>query len=286
MKLKDSELKSILAEVEAELAALAKSEGATLRKAKDAKDDKDSDEASGSAPAEGSAPSDAAGSPRAEGSAPEASAAPGPEASADSAPEASASAPVPEASASAADPAMEQSAPVDWESLKAEYAALDPESLKAHYTACKAALFEMMGAVGEGSGVEASASAGHEVSASPKAMKTEASASAKNAPANGDAIKKSEAKIADLEAQVSGLTKALELALGTPVRKAVTSVAHLPKTEGDVVSQRPLSKAEVKEKIRSALESRKLSKSEKDKLFAFTLGHIEFNEIKDLLDRR
>ncbi len=303
MKLKDSELKSILAEVETEIASLLKSEGDALKKAKDDGDDAESAPADSSAPAEGSAP--------AEASAPDASASP--EASAP-APEAPApdmsAAPAPEASAPAADPAAEASAPADPEALKAEYSKLDPESLKAHYMAAKAALFEMMGAAGAGGppGAEASAPApmaappaGPEASASapPPALKAElkdvpATAKLDNAGGSGGkaavpddvkALGKSEKdiEVEDLKAQVELLAKAVDLALGTPVRKAVTSVAHLPKTE-ETAPTKELSKSEVQEKIKKAMAGGKLTKNQKDSLFSYTLGNTEFDQIKDLLE--
>jgi hypothetical protein len=302
MKLKDSELKSILAEVETEIASLLKSEGQALKKAKD--EDAPIAEEGGApvdaGPAEGSAP--------AEGAAPEASASPAPEASGP-APEASAAAP--EASAApAADPAADPAAagPVDPEALKAEYAQLDPETLKSHYMAAKAALFEMMSAAGAGAaGPEASAPA----PAGPPAPGPEASAPAlgeppppafkaelKDVPANGDALKDSKAglddikslgksetdsKVEDLEKQVELMAKALDIALGTPIRKAVTSVAHLPRTDESAPVKEP-TKAEVKEKIRTAMASGKLSKSQKDQLFSFTIGGLDFDQVKDLLE--
>lgn len=300
MKLKDSELNSILAEVEAELADLAKSEGAKLAKA--AGDEPDGDEASQGAP-EASASAPDASAP--EASAPDASA---PEASAS--PDASAS-PVPEESTSAAapdapmDPAADQSAgPVDPAALKAEYSALDPESLKMHYMAAKAALFEMMGADGAGpdagspTAPDAGSPAGPPVGPpdGPPAMKAEISAS----PANGNAlkdqppafmasVKKSEAeakaKIHDLENQVELLTKAVETVLTKPMRKAVTSVAFLSKPEHQE-PPKPASKADIQAKIRNALHGGKLTKSEKTQLFSFTLGNATLESIQDLLDRK
>ena len=115
----------------------------------------------------------------------------------------------------------------------------------------------------------------------------------KSNPANGgtesaavpDAIKKSEAKIADLTAQVDGLAKALEIALSTPVRKAVTSVAHIAKSE-EHVEAKPLSKAEVQTKVRAALASGKLTKSQKDQLFSYSLGHIGLDQIASILETK
>lgn len=142
MKLKDSELKNILSEVEAELGSLLKAEQEKLVKAAPTDDDSSADD---SAPSdEGSAPGADAG---AEGSAP----APGPEASA---PGDEGSAPMGDEGMAPApdqqmDPAADASAPADPAMLEAEYSKLPPEELKAHYMAAKAALFKVMGAGGD-----------------------------------------------------------------------------------------------------------------------------------------
>lgn len=307
MKLKDSELKNILAEVEQEFQTMLKTEQADLKKAAGSKDDP-SEEGSSSSGGDASAPApEASASPEAsaptEGSAPpaaaDASASATPDPAASAAPEMSAS---PDGSAPV-DPAA-QAAPADPEALKAEYSKLDPESLKAHYMAAKAALFEQMGAAGDGSADPAAAGAPvppPEASASapaampPPAMKAEVPASIKNIPATADTdnvgktggkggledvkMSKSE-EVQDLQKQVELLTKAIELSLGTPVRKAITSVNELPKEE-----QKPAeTKLTVQEKIRKAMGSGKLTKNQKDSLFSYALGNTEFDTIKDLLE--
>lgn len=313
MKLKDSELKSILAEVEEEIASLLKSEGDAIRLAKgDGDEDEGSDPSADSAPTEGSeTPSEEASEPAPGEGAPPVDAAPDASAtdpSASPAPDASASpdgSPAPDASA---DPAAD-AGPVDPAALQAEYAKLPPEELKMHYMAAKAALFELMGA---GAGPDASASPAPSPSPAPTAspspapaaspspspapvpppaMKAEVPATMKNNPANGgtesaavpDAIKKSEEKVAELEKQVELMAKALEVAIGTPVRKAVTSVAHVPRTEEPAAPAQELSKSEVKDRIRKAVSSGKLSKSQKDLLFSYGLGNASFDQVKDLL---
>lgn len=194
--------------------------------------------------------------------------------------------------------------------LKEEYKALPPEELKAHYMAAKAALFELMGGGAEGSAPaspdaspapaapEASNTAAPGPTAPPPALKAEmkappATGSLKDqAPAVPDAIEKGpslgkserDAEVEDLKQQVELLTKAMDLALHTPVRKAVTSVAYLPKTEDKPAENKPLSKSDVQDKMRKALQSGKLTKSQRESLFSYTLGNIEFDKIKDLLD--
>jgi hypothetical protein len=312
MKLKDSELKAILAEVETEIATLLKSEGDALRLAKGDGDDKNegSDPSATSAPAEGT-PAPGQGAPPAEG-APDASAT-DPSASPD-APPAEASSPAPDAppadgsapapDAAPADPAMD-AGPVDPAALQAEYSKLPPEELKAHYMAAKSALFELMGAGAaspDASAVPAASPSPSPAPAAspspspapvpPPALKAEVPASIKKVPANGgteqaaipDAIKKSEEKVADLEKQIELMAQALDLALGTPMRKAVTSVNHIPRTEDPKPQAKELSKSEIKDKVRTAVGSGKLTKSQKDLLFSYALGNVDFAQVKDLLE--
>ncbi len=304
-------MKNILSEVETEITSLLKTESEALKKAKE-----DGDEAS--APAESGPPTESASPeapPEASAGPAEGSAPPGasPEASAPMSPEASA--PAPEMGA---DPAAAQG-PVDPEALKAEYSKLAPEELKAHYMACKAALFEMMGAAqGAGpAGAPAPGAPAPEASAPmpppmsppapeasapqpPPAFKAEVPASMTKNPANGsalkdqaptvpDAIKKSEmdSKVDDLEKQVELMAKALGIAmdhLGTPIRKAVTSIAHIPRTVEEAPVVKEPSRLDVKNRMLKAMSTGKLSKSDKEKLISYSLGNIAFDQIKDLLE--
>lgn len=246
LKLKDSELKSILAEVETELTGLFKAEDDNLEGTDPAVED----------PAEVSAaPVDEA----AEGSPVEAS--PGDE-----------SASVPAEDVPGEESPEMDGDEIDPEELQAEYAELPIEALKAHYMAAKAALFEAMGASGEGT-EESAPPAAPPVEAAP-AMKSETSV-AKSEPMN--------AKIAELESQLDLMAKAINLGFGTPVRKAITSVNYVPKG-GDVPVEKELSKSEIKEKIRSVLRTGKLSKSQEDMLFSYSIGNTSYDNIKDLLD--
>jgi hypothetical protein len=308
MKIKDSELKAILSEVESEIDNLLKSDAKTLAKAVGDKDPEDGGNAASAgsesaAPAEGSAPAAEASSPTA------GSPAPGAEASAGTPPPAAeTSNPAPEASASAPGAAApEMEGPVDPEALKQEYMQLDPESLKVHYMACKAALFEVMGQQAGGSPApapEASAPVAPPAPAAPPpAMKAEIPASIKTVPANGDALKDSKAalhdvkplgkaeqvqqteEINDLRQQVELLTKAVDLALGTPVRKAVTSITHVPRTENQS-EKTELTKDQIQGKIRKALAAGKLTKNQKDQIFSYTLGNTKFDEISALLETK
>lgn len=290
MKITETQIKNLLTELENEVDDLVKSEKKTLKKAEG---DEEGEGAPEMAP-EGSAPAP-------EGSAPAGEGAPDmapPDEGAGMAPEAE-GAPAPEMGME--DPAA--AGPVDPEALKAEYSKLAPEELKAHYMAAKAALFEAMGAAGgapegaapagppamggapEMGAPPAGPPAGMPPEGSAPAMKAEIPADMKNNPANGgsekaavpDAIKKSEAMVVELQAQVDLMAKALEMSLSTPVRKAMTGFSYVPQTE------QALSKSEIQGRINKALAKGELSKSQKDKLLSYSLGNLKFDEIKDLV---
>lgn len=301
--MKDSELKNILKEVEDTFAKMVSDEQAKLSKA--VGDDEGVDEGGGAEASAGPAP---------EASAEEAGAPEGApvEASAGGAPAPEASAPGPEAAP--ADPAADVGGPgqvPDLEALKAEYVKVgqaDPEALKAHFMAAKAAVFELMGG-DQGAGPDAGAPApdagaggpppeASAAAAPPPALKAEVPASMKKVPANGglkeqapavpDAIKKSlsekDAQIGDLSKQVELLTKAVELSIsgGQPQRKAVTGLDYLKKSENE--PKKAATPESIKAAISKAVRGGKLTKSQRDSLFSYTLGNTTFDEIKGLLD--
>lgn len=287
--LKKNELQSILAEVEAEMTALLTPESAPLAKA--GEDEPEESEASApAADAAGGGAEESAGPAEGVSAAPEAS-----DMSAAQPPEASAEASAPEAAPEApADPAAE-AGPVDPEALKAEYSKLAPEELKAHYMAAKAALFESMSAAGGAPGADAGAPPAPDMGAgAPPAPGPEASApppeaalkaELKSIPHNGGKIAKSEAelKLEALEAQIANLSSALEKVVSQPVRKALTSLNHVPKNVAEAPEAKAPSKEQIKEKVKAAYTSGKLSKSEKEKLLSYTLGNVSFEDVKDIL---
>lgn len=315
MKIKDSQVKAILDEVQAELGSLLDAETARLAKAVEESPGEapegdaggDSAPASAPGPADASAPPDAA--PADASASPDASAPADASASPEGAP---------------ADPAAD-AGPVDPEALMAEYSKLPPEELKVHYMAAKAALAQIMGgdpeaggpagappmdpATGSGPvGAPPDAGAGSpppgappmgppggappmDPNAPPPTMKAEPQASV---PATGgtqraavpDAIvHKSEdaTKIKDLEEQVELLVKAVDLVIGQPMRKAVTGVSFVPRTAD---SKAPLSKEEINAKLGEVIRSRKLNKSESERAISYTMGNIGFEQIKDLLEKK
>ena len=179
--------------------------------------------------------------------------------------------------------------------LQAEYAKLDPEALKAHYLACKAAMFASMAPPADaGMPPEASAPAAPpaappapEASAPmpPPAMKGEVSASGKagfpESEGNGEhVVAKSEIK--DLKLQVEGLTKALNLALGAPMRKSIKGLAYLPKSE---IEAEPLNltKAEAVAKLKKHSSNPKTDSATRKLINAFCNDTASLEQIKHLL---
>ncbi|CAB4127217.1 hypothetical protein UFOVP75_87 [uncultured Caudovirales phage] len=269
IKISDQEFNSLVAEVEREL-GLASATNLSKADGDDEKDPKDGPPAAPESPAP-SAP---------------------PDASASAAPPAS---PSPDASAPPADPSASPSAdpaaspdgsadqPMDPEQLKAEYAALAPEELKMHYLAAKAALMAASpGAAGDGSAAPggppapASASAPSAAPVVPTQKKEEPTVAAPMVMGKSEDT----AKIAELQKNVDIMSKALDLLIGTPQRKAVTSISGLNKSETPKSMTRPEVMAKLNEKSRDP----KLSKSDRTLINQFCLGNLpDANSLAHLL---
>lgn len=195
------------------------------------------------------------------------------------------------------------------EELVMAYSELPPDMLKMHYIAAKKALFDQMAAT-EG-GAEASPPAppegpAPEASAGPgmgsqEALPPEETLKSAKDPNGGKIIpgkvQKSEAKtkieslaksetdkrIEELQKSVEGLTKALELALSVPVRKAVTGVAHIAKSE-EVAPVKTLSKAEITERLKIKTMDPTLSKADRELVNSYYAGNITVEKIEHLLN--
>lgn len=311
--LKKSEIDSLLDQVEAELTAALKEEHEKLAKAhpgEETTSEVDSD-TSATDPKE---PEASTSPPPGDGD----TSAPAPDASASVSPEASgpADASAPPADGSApADPAADPSN--DPQALQDEYSKLgaaDPEELKNHYLACKAALFALMGA-----GADASAAAPAAPGAppagpaspppmappiaspspdAPPAMKSEKSAGGMpttTEAANGgqgmmksenDKIKGLTEKLAKQEEAMASLLTVVTTMVETPVRKGITSIEYLAKTEDEKSGKdsdlSKLPKAEVKARLRQAAE-KPLRKSDRDLINAFDLGRVGVEKIAHLI---
>ena len=293
LTIKDSDVKKILGEVEAEIGALLKSEKERLAKAAE-------ESSSGARPEESSSP-------------PPASPA-GPESPAPSAPPVDSAAPAsPSASpegappeSAPADPAAD-AGPVDPQALMEEYAKLPPEELKVHYMACKAALSQVMGADPDAASAGAPPASAPPPAAPPPGpaagspaplAQAEVSASPGNggesvpvkknedAPlAKSEREKSLEAEIEALGSQLEKLVKAVGTTLGQPVRKAITGVDRGPRGEAAAPAQE-LSKADIDAKLKEVIASKKLSKSESERVIAYSMGHVGFDQIKDLIEKK
>ncbi len=293
-------LDAALNQCAAELSDLLKSDQAL---AKSATDDAPAEESEGSEgpasppPSDESAGGDDAGAPP-EASAPaEASAPP-----AGAPPEASA--PADPAAAPGQEQAI-QPAPTP-EALQAEYAKLDPESLKMHYLAAKSALMAVMGAEqSAGAPPEASAppagappaaAAPPAPGAAPMAMgEMKAGKQLTTTDGNGGEVEagkmaKSEAKIAELEAQLSAQNTALlQLAevVATPIRKSVKGLSDLRfierTEETKPTAAAKLTKKEVQAVLSEKVRSGKLSKADKELVMKYSVGGVDVTKIEHLL---
>lgn len=263
MKISEKQLKSLLAEVEAELEDVLKSSNLKKNETLNANGGEGAgsilkaDPGLGDEGAGGEA--SAGGPPPGEGDMGEGS----PAGPADASPTSA-----PEEGAMGGDPAMDQ---VDPEALKQEYASLPPDQLKMHYMACKQALMEIMGAQGA-AGPEASAGPGPGASAGGPPPGPE-----------GSPTFKSEAKIRELEKTVAGLGKVVDI-LTKPMRKAVTDVAFVPRTD-EGSSRKSLSKSEVTEKLRDITAEGRLKKSDKDLVMKFYSGQVNADALSHLFDK-
>jgi hypothetical protein len=280
MKLKDSELKAILAEVQADLDKSLDLEVKKLSKAA-GEDEMPAEEPEMSAapaeetPGEDHAPAEE--TPGEEHSAPADEAPMGDEPPAD------------EASAPA-DPAAEDPAAADGaegamspEELEAEYSKLDPETLKMHYLAAKAALFAAMGG-GAGGAPEASAPAAPPAAppAAGPGMEASAPAPAMKSEKNDASLSKAEkAELETLREQVKLQEKLFDL-LNAPARKAVTAVDFVAKSE-EKADKRVLSKSEVASKLKTVTADAKLSKSDRELVNGYVLGTVSIDKIEHLL---
>lgn len=299
--LSDTEMDSILKEVEQELGVVLKNEGAKLAKAADGDDDGDSDDKSGGS--DSAPPASDGGSSSGGDSVPSAPPASASDASASAPPGAADGSAPPSDGSASADPAAQGSAgPMDVQGLTQEYAQLPDDVLEMHYVAAKAALMErLQGQSASGSAPAGSPPASPSPSAPPASPPASPSPSAsasappmpppdQSAPptqkaemvpagkkvaapaANGGKeapIKKSEevlaleAKVDEQTKMIEGLAKATEILLTTPQRRAVTSVAFMAKTESDKAGNDTTEVVDVNKLSKSEITA-KLSEKSKD----------------------
>jgi len=309
----ESQLKSILDEVEAELGKLAKSDLAKARPGESTESEDQS--ASSTTDPTGGNTSTAAESPDAASASPDGAGSDDGSASAGPPPGADASAPPPgaddgsapaDASASpdaSADPAADQG-PIDPQALMAEYSKLSPEDQKLHYMCLKQVLMQTLAGAGadDGSGAappapDASAAAAPPPAAAP-APAPDASAPApalkaeigmkEDPKANGEnPLHKTEAEFnaavsAQVQAAVGPLVKAVKHVLEAPLRKSISSIADLP-AAAPTVDVSKMSREQMRGKLREKLQAGTLSKSDKDLMIQFDVGKVKADQIAHLL---
>lgn len=287
IQIQNDELDAILNDVEAAVKPLLKSERDRLAKA-----------------GEDSPPPEEESAPSPEAS-PEAS--PSPEASAGGPP------PGPEASASAGGPPgadggappEDDGFPQDPAQLHAMIAQLPPEQVQALYLASKQVLQSQRGAGGPPPGPEASAGGPpppppQAPPAGPPAMKAEMRPSPGN---GGKSIKKSESQENDMSQkdleemkklmkaqgeQMDLMGKALELTLsrvvGAPMRKSMTAVSQASVKPGSEPDAKPLTKAEVQERLKDKIRNKELKKKDRQAIYEFyDTGANDLSKIQHLL---
>jgi hypothetical protein len=179
------------------------------------------------------------------------------------APEASESAPADEQAAPAQDPAQEQGAELTPENLEAEYAKLPPEELQMHVQASQAALAKLGGGdLAMDAGMPPAAPAAPQspdASAPGPAMKSEKTV---------NSLSKSEveanAKVKSLEEDLEALTKVVRALIETPVRKAITSISDLQKSEKEEKVSQSMSPNEFWSKLKEVSKRKDLKKSDKE----------------------
>jgi len=179
---------------------------------------------------------------------------------------------------------------VDPAALKAEYGKLDDASLEMHYMAAKEAVYERLQAQGGAQGAPPAPAASP--SPAPPPSPAAPAPSMKNESEQGQALKKSEEKIAELQARVEKTEKlsirALEL-LTAPMRKSLTGMDYQPKPGSE---EKPLRKAEqmTKTEITAVLTAKsadpKLPKKDRDAINQWCLGAAELKEIQHLLEAK
>lgn len=298
LRITEADLQDVLAEVAEDLAKAFKSTEDRLAKAEPIAKDASTEETPGE---------DHSGSPPAEGS----ESAPPMGASASAGPPMGASpdgAPAPEGM----DPAADQSAALTPEALQAEYSKLAPEELDMHIKAALAAKSVLSGSPDMGGMPPPDASAAPMPDASappmggpppgappmgPPAMKNELPASPeRNGKGSIDSIHKSEfeslnkknqdeietlrAMVKSQAEDIENLAKITKAVLEQPLRKAVTSVAHLPKVE----EKRELTREAIHSRLKSLSAKPDLKKSDRQLINDFFDGRVKADALAPLFE--
>ena len=118
-------------------------------------------------------------------------------------------------------------------------------------------------------------------------MKGEMKANPANGGGKTSAIKlgKSEdnAEVADLKAQIAGLTKAVTILCAAPLRKAITTVVGLPAVAGQPKDVSGLTKSEITARLSEKTRDPKLEKKDREAINGFYDGRYDVSKIAHLL---
>lgn len=288
MLIDDTQIDAVLREVEQELAKALADDMARLSKA--APDD----EPVPASPADSQSPTSASPNPS-----PDASVGTDgtTDASADAPPSVSDASPDSAPPGGDAPPGDDAGQHPDMESLVAEFSKLPPDELKVYYMAAKTALFQSMQGGGDApaspppdaaappAGPPPSPSPSPSPSAPPMGKGEMSATKGKVVPPSpgSGGLAKSEAKIAELEGQLSLLTKAVEMAIGAPQRKAITSIAHLSKGEDSSAPKHAnLTRDQINAKLREKART-ELAKSDRTLINSYAMGNLDASKIEHLL---
>jgi hypothetical protein len=240
--------------------------------------------------------------------------APGADASA-SAPPADPTSAAPAAPAPGGDPAGSAATGDSVEALKAAYAQLSPEALKAHYMALKEIISAQVASAQSAAAPVAPAppapAPGAPVGAPPAVAPAPAApaapapdASAAALPAEGsmpvtdelamknenelnEKLAKSETKITELEKSLNTVTKAFELLMRKPERKALRGKdVSLAKSEPVAVEVAKLSATELAKKLAEVAKNPELKKSDRNLINGYFNKKVKAADLQVLFDKK
>lgn len=184
----------------------------------------------------------------------------------------------------------------DVEQLVEMYLAMPPEELVMHYKAAKTAIFILMeeeeataaGAGGPGAGSpEASPGPGRGTGPEPGGDLGKAQVPA-NA-SNGGKVRAGsylgkgeelERLLAHQGKQIEDLTKAFELIVGKPQRRAVTGMDYLAKSQAAPVR---LTRDQILAKLTEVAATDDLKKSDREKINAYVMGSLDLSAVQHLI---
>lgn len=294
MKIKDAELKSVIAALEAELSqAWESAKPALLAKADEDKEpEKDEGLESASPPPaeDDKSPgvgADGVSTGPGDDAPPAKDGPPAPPPGDQGAPPAG---DMPPPGPEAKDPASDE-APLSVEALQAEYGQLSPEELDMHIKAALAAKESLAAAAAGPGGAPPAGPPGGPPAGPPPglapAMKSEPSPEIALLRAEIESLKKLQAEkdalVKNQAEDVENLTKAVKMVLERPERKAITGISYLSKSEVTEKTNVSFTPAEARAKLNSIIPN--LSKAEKDVVLDFYRGRVGAEKLLPILEK-